>query len=118
MNASVEALEIVDVNNRLQKRWVMIVEPTPLKGNSCHLIPTCKKVVTRYLKLNLFPDGGIARLEAFGKVVEQLEPTKDLSATQKVLQNYIESLPKALGFPIGFQPPRLTKLDVQKIANK
>jgi len=47
--------------------WDTLVAPTPLSGNSHHLLsilPTDR--IYSHVRLNIFPDGGIARLRVYG----------------------------------------------------
>ena len=61
-NKSVKAI----VNN--SKNWKTIIKNTKLKANNSLKIKTnnCKKI--NYIKLNIFPDGGISRFKVYGKV--------------------------------------------------
>jgi allantoicase len=48
-------------------RWTRILSPRPLKGND-HNVFACESAgVWRVLRLNIHPDGGIARLRAWGE---------------------------------------------------
>ena len=61
-NKSVKAI----VNN--SKNWKTIIKNTKLKANNSLKIKTnnCKKI--NYIKLNIFPDGGISRFKVYGKI--------------------------------------------------
>lgn len=52
--------------------WTEIVGPTPLRPSSEHLIQANAHALGRrftHLRLNIFPDGGVARLRAHGEVL-------------------------------------------------
>jgi allantoicase len=51
-------------------KWQTLLEKSPLKGNSVNLFPIKPRGgrVT-HLRLNIFPDGGVARLRVHGEVV-------------------------------------------------
>jgi allantoicase len=48
--------------------WDTIVPATPLKGNSHHYIEVADREVRTHVRLNIFPDGGVARLRVYGEV--------------------------------------------------
>jgi allantoicase len=48
--------------------WSEIVPATALKGNSHHFVAVSDERVWTHLKLNIFPDGGVARLRAYGRI--------------------------------------------------
>lgn len=48
-------------------RWQPLVAQTPLSGDSHHYWVT-EKVRARWLRLSIFPDGGVARLRVYGRV--------------------------------------------------
>ncbi len=48
--------------------WTELVAKTDLDGDSHHLIPVHNDNSWTHLRLNIFPDGGIARLRVFGEV--------------------------------------------------
>lgn len=54
--------------------WTNVVPKTDLAGDSHHIIPVDNDRSWTHLRLNIFPDGGIARLRIFGEV----RPTKDV----------------------------------------
>ena len=94
--ASIEAIAATsDSLNELQKDsapWVTIVPKTKLQGGSHNIIPVSqisqisqvsgddptKKTRWTHLRLRIFPDGGVARLRAFGDVMPDW---KKLAAT-------------------------------------
>lgn len=70
INADPSALRISDeeINNDKSIEWFEIVPSLPLNGDSLHTvnIEQNAKIVT-HLRLNIYPDGGIARLRVYGQ---------------------------------------------------
>jgi allantoicase len=50
-------------------RWTCILPSTSLTGNSHHLLAISGADAWSHLRINLYPDGGIARLRAYGQPV-------------------------------------------------
>lgn len=48
--------------------WSEIVPATSLKGNSHHFVAVTDERAWTHLRLNIYPDGGVARLRAYGRV--------------------------------------------------
>jgi allantoicase len=65
--ASVDACLDVDPLSA-DTRWTTILPQSPLKGNQHNLFPIEERRSWQWLRLNIFPDGGIARLRAWGLV--------------------------------------------------
>jgi len=64
-------------------RWSEVVPPTPLAGNSHHLLECADAGPWSHLRLSIYPDGGIARLRVYGRpvgVFDDPEATYDLVA--------------------------------------
>jgi allantoicase len=57
----------IDVGDGTQ--WRCVLEKTTLKGDSHNLIAIEEAPPATHLRLRIFPDGGVARLRAFGDVV-------------------------------------------------
>ena len=53
------------------KKWKLLIDKTKLKPHKKHSFKskTFNRNKINYLKINIFPDGGISRVRAFGKVV-------------------------------------------------
>src|SRR6266545_1774000 len=49
--------------------WREILPRSPLKGDSHNLFPIADAPAATHLRLRIFPDGGVARLRAYGDVV-------------------------------------------------
>jgi allantoicase len=54
------------------KKWNLILSKTKLKANKKHIFKNkiMSKNKINFMKINIFPDGGISRIRAFGKVVK------------------------------------------------
>jgi allantoicase len=48
--------------------WTEIVPAASLKGNSHHFVAVSDARAWTHVRLNIFPDGGVARLRAYGRV--------------------------------------------------
>ncbi|MGI9412336.1 MAG: allantoicase, partial [Hyphomicrobiales bacterium] len=49
-------------------QWHELVPRRPLDGDSHHVIEISDDAVWSHLRLNIFPDGGVARLRVFGEI--------------------------------------------------
>jgi allantoicase len=49
--------------------WHEVLARTPLKGDAHNMIPIGSAARATHLRLRIFPDGGVARLRAYGEVV-------------------------------------------------
>ncbi len=49
-------------------KWEMLVEPTALAGDAHHVLGIDDMRIWNHVKLNIFPDGGVARLRVFGEI--------------------------------------------------
>jgi len=65
--AAISALR-ADADPGQDADWRELVGRTALKGNAHHLIDIDSDAVWSHLKLDIFPDGGVARLRVFGEV--------------------------------------------------
>jgi allantoicase len=65
--ASIEACAIDGAPGHATE-WSEIVPATSLKGNSHHFIAVGDSNAWTHVRLNIFPDGGVARLRAYGRV--------------------------------------------------
>lgn len=66
-HASVEATNDADPL-RQTARWTSILAKSPLQGNSDNPFPIDNASSWRFLRLNIFPDGGVARLRVWGAI--------------------------------------------------
>ena len=58
--------------------WTEIVPMTELAADAHHFLPIESEQVWTHLRLNIYPDGGIARLRIYGEVRPELEDTGDV----------------------------------------
>lgn len=65
--ASIEAANC-DTEPDASTRWVRLTAPVSLRGNSHHFLEISDPHIWSHLRLNIYPDGGIARLRIYGQV--------------------------------------------------
>lgn len=58
--------------------WTEIVPMTEIAGDAHNFVPVESEQVWTHLRLNIYPDGGIARLRIYGEVRPELEDTGDI----------------------------------------
>jgi allantoicase len=68
--ASLEACRHPGKAERLSPRteWVEILPISPLRGGSQNLFPVSSDRVFTHVRLNIYPDGGVARFRVYGEV--------------------------------------------------
>lgn len=75
--------EIIEGNSQ----WYPILEQAPLRPGDSNLFPCtdpdARQQPTRYIRLNIYPDGGVARLKIWGRVRSE-EYLKNLGEHKKV----------------------------------
>lgn len=49
--------------------WTQVLPATPLGPNSHHLLPSVSSEAWTHLRVNMYPDGGIARLRVYGRPI-------------------------------------------------
>ena len=49
-------------------KWVTILKKTPTKANSHHFFNIKNKSIFTHIKLNIYPDGGVARIRIYGSM--------------------------------------------------
>ena len=67
--ASIEGL-YSDQKPSKNSKWVEILSKTPLKGDSSNKFKPLSKRTVNYIKLQIFPDGGVARLRLYGSIAK------------------------------------------------
>ncbi|MEU5992648.1 allantoicase [Spirillospora sp. NPDC047418] len=67
--------------------WVEIVPESPLKGDTAHAFPVPVERLFTHVRLNMFPDGGIARLRVHGEVVPDPRLLSGLTVDLAALEN-------------------------------
>ena len=65
-HASIEACRSDE--DEPEGHWTEIVAKTELAGDAHHFVSVASREVWTHVKLNIYPDGGIARLRVFGEV--------------------------------------------------
>ena len=70
--ASVEAFNIKDADtDDIEKlNWIEILSKSPLQPGSQNLYEVTDQNIYTHLRLNIYPDGGVARLKVYGEVVK------------------------------------------------
>ncbi len=76
-----------EISDLEQLRWTTILEKSPLDPGSQNLFAIANEEAWTHLRLNIFPDGGVARLRVYGVVVpdwSKVRPgeTVDLAAVE------------------------------------
>ena len=64
-----DAHGVVSSDRLAAGRWVPILPKSPLQGDTRNLFATHDAPRTTHVRLNIFPDGGVARLRVHGEVV-------------------------------------------------
>ena len=65
------SLEACSISGKLPNKktnWKTIIKKSPTKANSHHLFNIKNKNFFTHVKLNIFPDGGVARLRVYGSM--------------------------------------------------
>jgi allantoicase len=77
--ASVEALWAPGVADpAAQSGWVSLLDQAPLRPDAQNLFAALPRGPVTHVRLNIFPDGGVARFRAFGRVSPHWEAPPDL----------------------------------------
>jgi len=84
-HASIEACFSRNKPNKKTK-WITILNKKKLGPNKNHNFTTKNKSIFNYVKLNIFPDGGIARIRLFGKIdMEKVNISEKITNLSSVL---------------------------------
>jgi allantoicase len=87
-HASVEACAVDGYPSDLSTAdWVEIVPKSPLKGDTTHAFPVSTERLFTHVRLNMFPDGGIARLRVHGDVIPDPRVLDGLTVDLAALEN-------------------------------
>ncbi|WP_250464916.1 allantoicase [Caballeronia sp. GAFFF2] len=65
--ASIEGAQVTDGAPNQSTQWMEIVPSTTLQGNSHHYLDVAVEQPFTHLRVNVYPDGGIARLRVYGQ---------------------------------------------------
>ena len=79
--ASVEGAPSAEWLSGTEAQWEPLLIETQLKGNTANVIEVDSRRRVTHLKLNIFPDGGVARLRVHGEVVPPPEIFTDIRET-------------------------------------
>jgi allantoicase len=77
--ASIDACHSPDLNTSGVAEWSEILPATNLKGNSHHYLPITGDQAYTHVRLNIYPDGGLARLRVYG------QPLRDWNASDRAV---------------------------------
>jgi allantoicase len=77
--ASIEACHSPDLNTSGVAQWSEILPSTNLKGDSHHYLPITGDQAYTHVRLNIYPDGGLARLRVYG------QPLRDWNASDRAV---------------------------------
>lgn len=71
-HASIEACSIQDLKNADWENlpWVQVLEKSPLQPGSQNFYEIRDRNTFTHLRLNIYPDGGVARLKVYGEVMK------------------------------------------------
>ena len=64
-------------NNIKNFKWKSLLGKKKTKANSPHIFKTSSKSVFTHIKLNIFPDGGVARLRLYGNISKEKNDFKN-----------------------------------------
>ena len=59
------------ISNKInQLKWINLIPKKKVKANSHHFFSVKNKKIFTYIKFNIFPDGGVARLRLYGSIAK------------------------------------------------
>ena len=70
---SLDGCSVSDDGDIVESRWVELVGPTDLKGDTANRFQVANSLRTTHVRLNIFPDGGVARLRIEGTPVPSIQ---------------------------------------------
>ena len=78
--ASIDACRSDDDIPSADTQWTEVISATALSGNAHHFraIEAAEGAVYTHVRLNIYPDGGVARLRVFGRPRRELAPDAEL----------------------------------------
>lgn len=76
-----------DVAALKDAKWVEILPSTSLSGNSHHLLRANSDAAWTHLRVNIYPDGGIARLRVYGQPIGVFDDVGDELVDLVALEN-------------------------------
>jgi len=78
-SASIDACHVDSDAMSPQTEWAEIVPSTTLQGNSHHYLDVANSRAFTHVRLNIYPDGGIARLRVYGR------PQMEVSGNDRII---------------------------------
>ena len=60
-----------ELNNIKSFKWKTLIGKKNIKANSHHIFSSSSKSIFTHIKLNIFPDGGVARLRLYGNISKE-----------------------------------------------
>ena len=70
-------------------KWINLVNKISAKANSHHFFKVKNKKYFTHIKLNIFPDGGVARLRIYGKMKIKIKKEKKLQNLTSILNGSV-----------------------------
>ena len=74
-------------NNFKKFNWKTLIGKRKTKANSHHIFSSSSKKVFTHIKLNIFPDGGVARLRLYGNILKENNNLKNKKINLAALLN-------------------------------
>jgi len=68
-------------------KWKTIIPKKKTKANNHHIFKISSKLIFTYIKLNIFPDGGVARLRLYGSISKEQNNFKNKAINLASLLN-------------------------------
>ena len=68
-------------------KWKTLISKKKTKPNSHHIFNTSSKTIFTHIKLNIFPDGGVARLRLYGSISKENNKFKNKKVNLASLLN-------------------------------
>lgn len=76
-SVSVEACCVDNAELSGEENWISILENKALQGNKHHFFEIENEQIFTHVRINIFPDGGIARFKVFGEVKFDISEVSD-----------------------------------------
>ncbi len=86
---SLEACSISEKLPNKKTNWKTIIKKSPTKANSHHLFNIKNKNFFTHVKLNIFPDGGVARLRVYGSMKVKKKLSKGIQNLTSIINGSV-----------------------------
>ena len=90
-SASLEGCDLrgsaTSLRNLERAAWRELLPAAPLKPSAHHLLPVVSAPPVTHVRLNIFPDGGVARLRVHGEVAVDLERLRGRAVDLAAVEN-------------------------------